>query len=121
MAALARRAPPAPHFPFQLFSLQHFSLSLAAFSVGARIGNSLGDVCQFLVGRLLFAQRFFQQPDGLLVAHLFGPGSHRSVRGDFVVLNLLRGGDDTGVDRALPLKLLQEFGASLLETCNSRN
>lgn len=79
----------------------------------ALVGALFGEHRQLLVGRALFLQRGFQQRDRLDVAELFRQRAKRPVRGDLVVLDLLRAADQCRIAQRAFLDVLDDIVAFL--------
>ena len=71
------------------------------------IYGALSQIAQGFVGVFFFRQRRLEERCASAVAQLLGPGGERAIAGDFVVLDRLGGGDETGIKggRALVLVL----------------
>src|SRR6185312_2598694 len=74
------------------------------------VHRGLGNGRQGLVGLLLLLQGLIQQPDRLFHTEPGSPSLQSSVAGDFVMLDRLRRGEQTGVERLAP----PVFGHDLL-------
>ena len=68
---------------------------LSGRGAGVGFGRDAGEL---LVGRLLFLKRGLGQGDVCVVAQQLRPSAQRAVDGHFVVLYLLGGGDERGVE-----------------------
>src|SRR5579884_453343 len=97
-AALSLAPPAAPGGSFLIFIL-----------LGLFVDHRDRQLGQLLVGLLLLVQRFLQETDRLVEAQLLGPGAGGAVARDLVVLDLLRSGDQAGVQHAGLGVLFQEF------------
>lgn len=53
------------------------------------VGAAFSDSRQLLIRGFFFVEIFLEQFHCFAVAHLFSPGNHRTVRGNFVVLHFL--------------------------------
>ena len=70
---------------------------------GFLVDDRLGDLRQGFVGCFLFIQRFLEQRGRFIQTEFFGPCAQGAVARDFVVLDRLRGGQETGVEGRGPL------------------
>ena len=80
-------------------SAGHFRSSTHLCCFSLLIDRRLCDLSQRLVGGLFLFERFLQERDCIFETKLFGPGYQRPIAGNLVVLDGLRGGKKSGVQR----------------------
>src|SRR5512145_834755 len=83
---------------FLLFFLLELLFFFLLVLRGLAAHDALGDLGEVLVGLLLLLESLLEQLGGFLLAEHLGHGAGRAVGRDLVVLDLLGGGDEAGVE-----------------------
>src|SRR6185312_2303761 len=75
--------------------------------------NGARDLAQLGVRSLFFILGLAQHADGILIAKQLGIGTGRAVSGDFIMLDTLRGGNETGIENIRLASVLDALFAFL--------
>ena len=66
------------------------------------INKAFGEIGEIFVRALLFADRFLEQLERLVIAEPFGPSTKASISRDLVMLHFLRRANESGIKRRKP-------------------
>src|SRR5205823_4419622 len=65
---------------------------------GLGIDIALGNCGQLLVSRFFLSKRLFKESRNIIAGKLIGPGDERSITGDLVMFDGLRGSNQRGIE-----------------------
>src|SRR3954447_25584150 len=116
-AALRRQVNAADPRPSTFSSFWVF-ISLCG-PVGLRICAGFRQLRQKLIGFLLFSERLVEELDRVTHVEVSRPSAQRAVARDFIVLDRLAGGDQTGIEGVTVPKVLHDL-LSLLDDAFDR-